>query len=286
MAAWIKLASAIGVASAFASLIPSCAENNQTIFIRQIQALHAPDCTVTGDVQAFTTPTGFLDVGVASSYVVYPLVGNQMLARGDSKQNKVEPNRVQIQGAEIELVEPTGDKLGGIGGFPNPYTVIASGTIDPTTSADAVYNFTAVELIPPVFLQAYRKTLATAGIGASRTIHAKIKVFGKTLGNTEVETGVFTYPINVCYGCSVFVPAEAVDPKLGGRNCAGTSTTSTTTTSKTICIAGQDDRTDCRACTGSIPLCTPCDDNTACETMISQLTGKPSVCNTAAHFCE
>jgi hypothetical protein len=285
MAAWIKLASAIGVAAAFASLTPSCADNNQTLFIRQIQALQAPACTVTGDVAAFTTPTGFLDVGVASSYVVYPLVGNQLLAKGDARQSKAETNRVQIEGAEIELVEPSGASLGGIGGLPNPYTVIASGTIDPTSSADATYNFTAVELMPPVFVQAYRRTLAAAGIGASRTIHARIKVFGKTLGGTEVETGIFTYPINVCYGCSVFVPAEAVDAKLGGRNCSGGATT-TTTTSRTVCVPGQDQQTDCRACQGSIPLCTPCDVNDQCAGMISQLTGKPSVCNTAAHFCE
>jgi hypothetical protein len=285
MAAWIRLATALGIASAFSSLIPSCADNNQTIFIRQIQALRAPECNITPDVTAFTTPTGFLDVGVATSYTVYPLIGSQLAARGDLRQNKTEPNRVLIEGAEIELVEPTGAPLAGLGGLPNPYTVIATGTIDPSVSSDAVYGWTAVELIPPVFLQAYRKTLAAGGIGSSRTIHAKMRVFGKTLGNTEVETGIFTYPINVCYGCSVFVPVDAVDPKLGGRNCRAV-TEGSTTQSKTVCVAGQDQATDCRVCQGVIPLCTPCDTNDQCAGMISQVSGAPSVCNTNAHFCE
>lgn len=284
-ASWVKLASAIGVASAFFSLIPSCADNNQTIFVRQVQALRAPDCTITPDVTAFVTPTGFLDVGVATSYTIYPLVGNQLQARGDVRQAKTEPNRVLIEGAEIELVEPTGAPLGGVAGLPNPYTVIATGTIDPSTSADAVYNWTAVEVMPPVFLQAYRRTLAAQGVGTSRTIHAKIRIYGKTLGNTEVETGIFTYPINVCYGCSVFVPTDAVDPLTTGRNCKGTSEGGGTTT-RTVCIAGQDSSTDCRVCQGVIPLCTPCDTNDQCTGMISQVTGKQATCNSNAHYCE
>lgn len=285
MAAWVKLATAIGVASAFSSMIPSCAENNQTIFIRQIQALRAPDCTVTADVQSIVTPTGFIDVGVATSYVVYPLIGNQMLSKGDPRQSKAEPNRVQIQGAEIELVEPTGAPLAGIGGLPNPYTVIASGTLDPATASEAVYNWTAVEVMPAAFIQAYRRTLSASGIGTSRTVHARIKVFGKTLGQTEVETGVFTYPINVCYGCSVVVPAEAVDAKLPGRNCQATAVTATTN-SRTVCIPGQDQATDCRSCQGSVPLCTPCDADVQCQGMVSQVTGALSKCNINAHFCE
>lgn len=285
MAAWVKLASALGIATAFCSLIPSCADNNQTIFIRQVQALRAPDCTITPDVTAFVAPTGFLDVGVATSYTVYPLVGNQLQARGDARQLKTEPNRVLIEGAEIELVEPTGAKLAGVPGLPNPYTVIATGTVDPSVSSDAVYNWTAVEVIPPVFLQAYRKTLAAQGVGTSRTIHARMRIYGKTLGNTEVETGIFTYPINVCYGCSVFVPVEAVDGKLGSRNCLGTNEGGSSLT-RTVCVAGQDQATDCRVCQGVIPLCTPCDDSAQCAGMISQVTGVQSVCNTTAHYCE
>lgn len=285
MAPWVKLAAALGVASAFASLIPSCAENNQTIFIRQIQAIRAPDCTVTADVQGLTKPTGFVDVGVATTYVVFPLIGNQMLSKGDIRQSKAEPNRVQIQGAEIELVEPTGEPLRGIGGLPNPYTVTASGTLDPATSSDAVYGFTAVEVMPAVFVQAYRKTLAATGVGTTRTVHAKIKVFGKTLGQTEVETGVFTYAMTVCYGCSVFVPAEAIDAKSTLPNCQQASSTTTVAT-RTVCVPGQDEATDCRACQGSIPLCTPCSTDGQCSGMISPLTGAAAKCNADARFCE
>src|SRR4051794_17753663 len=98
-ATWVKLFTAVGVASAFCSFIPSCADNNQTIFIRQVQQLSAPECTVTSDATAFVASTGFVDVGLANNYVIFPLVGSQLLARGDARQSKAESNRVIIQGA-------------------------------------------------------------------------------------------------------------------------------------------------------------------------------------------
>lgn len=286
-ASWTKLAFAVAIAGGFTALIPSCADNNETIFIRQIQAIKAPECTVTSDVSAFTSPSGFVDVGIASNYIIFPLVGNQLLAKGDARQSRSESNRVVLQGAEIELADPSGGTIS-IGGLPNPYSVIATGTIDPTASADASYGVTQIEVIPPVFMAAYRQRLHdSGGIGTTQTIHAKIKMFGHTLGGTAVETGTFTYPITACYGCGVSVPAEAVDPKLGSRNCKGTSTTSSSGTSqKTICAAGQDDITDCRTCQGVIPLCTPCSTNADCSSITSPLTRAASTCNTTAGFCE
>lgn len=289
-ASWVKLASAVGVASALCSLIPSCADNNETIFIRQVQALRAPECTVTSDATAFVAPTGFVDAGLATNYVIFPLVGSQLQARGDARQSKAESNRVVIEGAEVELVEPTGDALGLTGrdgsGLPNPYTVIATGTIDPSASSDATYGVTEVEVMPPVFLEAYRRQiLAPRGIGTSRTVHARIRVFGKTLGGTEVETAVFTYPINVCYGCGVFIPAEAVDKTITGRNCAG-GTTSATTANRTTCRVGQDNATDCRFCQGAIPLCTPCSTADDCAGMRSTLDPTKAATCSNVGFCE
>lgn len=290
-ASWMKLAFAVGIAGSFAALVPSCADNNQSIFIRQIQALQAPECTVTSDATAFTSPTGFVDVGIATNYVLHPLVGNQLLARGDARQARAEPNRVQLEGAEVELVKPSGETVA-IGGLPNPYSVIATGTIDPTASADATYGVTQLEVIPPVFMAGYRQLLAKGGPGTTETIHAKIKVFGHTLGGTAVETGVFTYPITACYGCGVSVPAEAVDLKISARNCKGVSATSTAgTAQRTICFTGQDAFTDCRTCQGVLPLCTPCDaaatdPDADCRAMTSPLTKAAATCNKKAGFCE
>jgi len=286
-ASWVKLATAVGLASAFCSLMPSCAENNQTIFVRQVQMLRAPECTVTSDATAFVASTGFVDVGLATNYVIFPLVGSQLLARGDARQSKAESNRVVIQGAEITLIAPdTGSALA-MPGLPAgaAYTVIATGTIDPSASSNATYGVTEVEVLPPSIVVVLRASLSGTGPGTSTTVHAKMRIFGKTLGNTEVETEDFTYPINVCYGCGVFVPAEAVDPTITTRNCRGGSTTSSSTT-RTVCKVGQDNLTDCRFCQGAIPLCTPCSSNADCAGMRSTKNPtQPAVC-AAVGFCE
>lgn len=287
-ASWMKLASAVGIAGAFCALIPSCAENGQTIFIRQIQAVKAPECTVNNDVTALTAPSGFLDMGIASNYIIHPLVGNQLLSRADPRTSRAEPNRVLIEGAEVELLTPSGAAVNLGGGLANPFSVIATGTVDPTTSADATYGVTSVEVIPPVVLQAYRRAnFAGAPLGTTLAIHAKIKVFGRTLGNTTVETGPFTYPITVCYGCGVQVPSDAIDTTVSTRNCLAPASTGTGgTAQKTICSIGQDAFTDCRVCQGVIPLCTPCSSDAECSTMLSPVSGGPARCNTTAFFCE
>ena len=242
---------------------------------------------MTSDATAFTRPTGFVDVGIATNYVIHPLLGSQLLASGDSKQSRAEPNRITIEGAEITIVEPNGAKVS-IGNLPNPFSVIATGTIDPTASSDATYAVTQVEAIPPVFMEAYRKRLHDlGGIGTTQTIHAKVKVFGHTLGGTAIETGVFTYPITACYGCGVSVPADAVDPKISGRNCKNVNPAASSGTQlRTICYVGQDFITDCRACQGVVPLCTPCSTSADCSTITSPITKTAATCNTVAGFCE
>jgi hypothetical protein len=282
-ATWLKLASALGFASALCSLIPSCADNNQTIFIRQVQALRSPECIVNSDPTSLVSPVGYVDVGVATSFTISPLVGNQLQARGDARQSKTETNRVQIQGAEVELITPTGAAVD-LGGAASSYTVIASGTVDPASGADATYGVTSVEILPPAVLAGVRRSLAAVGIGASRTIHAKMRIYGTTLGNTEVETGIFTYPITACYGCSIAVPADAIDPLISPRNCLGEVEGNAGADS--ACIIGQDERTDCRACQGAIPLCTPCSSDADCSNMRS--TNDPLVAArcASAGFCE
>jgi hypothetical protein len=285
-ASWMKLAFAVGIAGSFATLIPSCADNNVTLFIRQVQALIAPECIVNSDATALTSPAGFVDVGIAANFVLHPLIGNQLLIRGDNRTDRAEPNRVQIEGAEIELVEPSGAAIA-LGGVNNPYTVIATGTIDPTASTDATYGVTQLEVLPPKVIAEFRRQLAAKGIGATETINARITVFGRTLGGTAVETGVFTYPITTCYGCGVSVPAEAVDPKISGRNCKGTSAAgSSGAATRTVCRLGQDAPTDCRYCQGTTPLCTPCSTDPDCASMVSPITGATSKCNAKVGFCE
>jgi hypothetical protein len=278
---WCRLAIALAIGAGFATTIPSCADNNSSIFIRQMQAAIAPECTVDNDPSALFVSSGLLDVGVGTTYIAKPLVGNQLLSRGDARQAKAEPNRVVIQGAEVRLLTPGGNERIA------PFTTIASGTVDPTTSAEPAYGVTSIELVPASIGLQLRRELAQGGLGAVVSINAEIKVFGKTLGGTDVETGPFVFPLQICFGCTVTVPNDAVDPALGGPNCKKPAASSGGAQGRTTCNIGQDYATDCRICQGAIPLCTPCAGDPDCNFMRSTTDPtKPAVCNTSTRFCE
>jgi hypothetical protein len=74
------------------------------------------------------------------------------------------------------------------------------------------------------------------------TILAEIEISGKSLGEVEVSTGPFVYPITVCYGCLRAQP--------NGASCSsGTSDTGASLLTKP-CYIGQDDLIDCRYACG------------------------------------
>ncbi len=228
------------------------AQNNESIFIRTIQAAQAPDCTAKPDPNGVFLARGTLDVGVRSRYFAFVLVGNQLVARGDFKLARAESNRVTLTGADVHLLD---DQLKEIA-F---YSVVALGTVDPTTSSDPGYGLASVEVIPSGAIDAIKGTVVHSN--TVRTFYAKLRVFGSTLGGTDVESGDFTFPIDVCFGCSVIFTPESNDTTIGPGttpNCRGKVASATTTTGQTqACFFGQDGFIQCNVCQG-LQVCTPC----------------------------
>jgi hypothetical protein len=266
MASLLKLASALTLAAGAIALAPSCAENHESVFIRQMQQLKQPDCTVKNDANAIATTGGVLDVGLSYVYVGYPLVGSQLISRGDPKTSRAEANRVAIKGAEVRLtyLAPGGDQELGF------FSVQASGIIDTTSSADPAYGVTNVELVPAVHgrkAAAILKGLIGNDLSKMSTtisLNASFKVFGETLGGQQVETANIDFPITACYGCLVKFPADAASTILGTKgvfNCLGAPKEGASTGDG--CTLGQDFASDCRACQG-LPACVACSTAVAC----------------------
>jgi hypothetical protein len=84
-------------------------------------------------------------------------------------------------------------------------------------------------------------------------------VFGHTLGSQAVDSGEFRYPITVCYGCLIYYPSEANDPKITPNpNCDLPMATGSSTS--VGCSPGQDEMVDCRVCKATFPsdpICEP-----------------------------
>jgi hypothetical protein len=235
----------------------SCADNESTIFIRQVNVpvSSGTGCTVEASPTNPFITRGLLDLAFRSQYVATLLVGNQLVPRGSATQARTETARVAIQGTEVHAVDnATGTVVFG------PKTVPGSGFVDPATGSNASYGLTDSVLFgvdPGSQASLDFAGSIQAGTG-SRSVTAFTKVFGRTLGGMDVESGEWEFPISICYGCLVAYPPDASNPALGRPNCDAPVATGTTL--DTPCAIGQDSTVDCRLCKqvrGADPICEP-----------------------------
>ncbi len=226
------------------ALIPSCAENNSSLFLVGALAIDESSCIAKPDNTASMLAEGILDVAFASSYTAYLLVGNQLTERGSFEQLRTETSRVSLRGAEVTLTTLDGHTLG-------HYSTAGTGFVDASAGDVPSYAAMAVNILP--------SALGTsAAVRNANVVLAKIRVFGDTLGNTVVTSSELVFPIRVCEGCLVTYPAESDDPLLppnSAYKCATSLTTAQTTTDTGPCVTGQDATFPCTACSASTDLC-------------------------------
>jgi hypothetical protein len=178
-------------------LAGGCAENRSSFFIEYALALDATDTTCTIELSdTFTNfPRGTLDLDLTESYAPILVFGNQLVPRGSPTLLRTETSRIQVEGAEITV---TGIDGGGVEN--GSYSIPIATVVNPDT--DGLGESAAeVELIPP-------------GVVTDEGDYmVEIKAFGRTLGGTEIESGLWTYPVRACRGCLARCPPpdEAAD---------------------------------------------------------------------------
>jgi hypothetical protein len=246
-------ASFVAGAALFAlAMTPACAENDVSLFIRN--AMAPPQsrangrCLYTADPGQPMIAGGVVDFAIRDNYVVSLLVGSQLTPRGDQTQVRSESNRTHLNGAVVKLTDANG-------GLIREYTSLTSGFVDVSQGATATYGIADVTALDAPALAA-----ASSGIepGDSRLVVANIKVFGKTLGGVDVETGEFQFPIHVCNRCLLDF-STGDDPAVEGRDCnlnanAGGAAGGATGTAQVIpCHPGQDELTPCQLCRDAPP---------------------------------
>ena len=236
-----KLIGSLITLGAFGLILgPGCADNRSSIFIQGAMVIPQDSCTVTADSSTNILFRGVYDVAFAGTtapeYNAALLVGNQLVRRGNSATLRTETSRVSFYEAEINLTNSAGDPIAN-GNFVVPVT----GFADASAGTDPGYGAVAVTLIDATSVQ---------GITAGQEVVANVILRGETLGNVDVETDAWAFPITVCNGCLVAFPAEADDPARPGLDC------DIRDEAPPYCRMGQDAFVDCRACAG-IAACTP-----------------------------
>ncbi len=238
---------------AASAVVPACADNNQTVFIRGFLAPSANRqnsiCLYTDDPQQPQLFNSRMDVGITDSYFAVILFGNQMNPRGDPQNNRAESNRIQIFGGVVRVENPDGSLI-------NEFTSASVGFADPQNNNSPDYGVTGM-----VVIDAPTKNIIAAGLpnrGVSKTVIINIKLFGKSLGGEDVETGEFKQPMQVCNGCLVDfssgneetskIQPNCLKPLAAGGAGGGGGTP---------CFGGQDELTPCQTCIRSRKVCDP-----------------------------
>lgn len=236
-----------------AVVLASCTtESDNVIFVRQVMAPPAntgTGCTYTADPAQPAISSGTLDLGVTNTYSAQMLVGSNIQRQGTAGV-KAESASVIIQGAFVEVLD------GSDAVIREAFTTFASGFIDPSSGGNPSFGLAGAQLVDTKAADAI-KARVTAANGPV-TVRARIRVFGRTVVDTYVESGPFDFPIVACVGCLVSFPADSVDPAKqaaeGKTNCSAALKAGTTTAIP--CSAGQDQVLDCRLCQG-LDICDP-----------------------------
>lgn len=184
----------------------ACADNNSSLFVRQVQAVTLEDeCVVTNDPSAPVQLSGQMDLGLTRTYSAALLVGNQLVQTGDDSTLRLEASRVQLFEAEVQVFDFNANLL-------SEYTVPVSGFVDPANGTSPNFGFVETTLIDSTTAD------AVAASGVNQTVVSRVKVFGTTIGGLDVETGYFDFPIFMCKSGSVdeamssCVPCVELDP--------------------------------------------------------------------------
>jgi hypothetical protein len=209
-----------------------CAENESSLFVRQVQARVPPECAVNNDPQSLMMLRGTLDVALkGNGYLAPLLVGNQLVSRGSGDELRTESARVSLHGAVVRIDDSAGNTI-------DEFTVDGTGFVDPGDDTGPGYGILAATLIPP-------------GTGELGAVTVWVKVFGRTLGGKELESNELSFPMNVCNGCLISYPSEYNEAQGPGYLCA----VGTGATMELPCLVGQDAVVPCMYCSGVIPKC-------------------------------
>ncbi len=215
-----------------ASSTTACVDNESSLFIRGVLSVESGDCSANADPGATLQANGILDTALTSTYIGALLVGNQLVARGSPTQLRTETARVALRGAEVRVASTTQALL-------KSFSVDGTGFVDPASGTAPGYGVFFATLIPNL-----------EDIDRD-TVIVNVRVYGRTLGGREVESGELAYPIQLCSQCLISFPPEADNPSTPEYDCLNPAADDL----DEPCYFGQDETVDCRLCTNSLSAC-------------------------------
>lgn len=225
---------ACGGSLGIVTLGSGCAVNSQSVYIRGVvpPTIQNGACLFDVNTQVYAA-VGQLDVSLATGYTGVFLVQTDLSVRGDRTNGKAEPNRFAVKGAEVQLLDEAGKQLSTYS------TSVTTAIIDPVEGSRALVT---ANLMDPALAKSLVPQLAN---GQRKRLVANFRVFGSTLGNQDLDSAYFQFPIDVCVGCGVDF-STGDDPTTPTLDCSRPLADSAKPAS--TCFLGQDGVTDCHLC--------------------------------------
>jgi hypothetical protein len=232
----------VGLGALLVTLSPGCKDPDSEMFIQGVLAPSEGDCSYTFSSDAKILVQGTMDIAIkADDYVGVVLVGNQLVRRGNAvEQVRTETSRVVLKTAEVSIENAAGSVV-------KSYSVPISGFANPGTGDTPGFGGASV-----VLLDANTARSIGGDLGVHR-ITSRVRVFGTTIGGSDVQSSEYPFQIEVCAGCLISYSPANDDPTIEGPDCA-LRTESTATTA--LCNAGQDGPVPCElVCALNPALC-------------------------------
>ncbi|HEY4119482.1 MAG TPA: hypothetical protein VGM56_16555, partial [Byssovorax sp.] len=127
--------------------IPACVKDESSMFVQGCLVQTLDTCEATADPNAARRSIGLLDAAFAVEYTCPLLIGNQLVARGDTTTLKTETSRIQVYGADVTILDDGGNLITRGDGSVASFTVPTSGEVDPGTSTLPGYGIAEVLML-------------------------------------------------------------------------------------------------------------------------------------------
>ncbi len=226
------------LAAALLAGTPGCIDNAKSLVIVAAVPLVASEDSCAAQVQDEESflyqPSGLLDLnypgfGGQPRYFLHVQVHNYMLNNSSDENQTINANDVQLESFEVrfkwlmgrELLEDAATFPAGQGLLlieDQKVEIPTSGIVGAAADTGSPGQTIAQVLAIPPALVGSTLTTMTESYVDSLVLGARIKVIGKTLGGSRIESNEFVYPIYFCWGCHQCPSGMTYAACLGGQD--------------------------------------------------------------------
>ncbi len=196
--------------------ITACEGEEIGLQIVSVNRVQLSDCVVTSDEETRLS-SGAVDLAIAGAYSVFPVVENRLVDTptavklyGES-DGRIHANDITITSAVVRYT--TLDQISA----PLPEEVVVP--ISHTARLNEQQPM-GVEIFSPAQLQLIRQSPEflifdaqnqVRPVRTSAKVIVRIKLRGTTLDGKDIESNEFVFPVEICNGCSITYPPQAIE---------------------------------------------------------------------------